>query len=135
MSDDANPYQSPAGEVPSLWRQVVNWFQAPSEKFEQGAPLIKEGIQFFVDPENQRALFAASPSAEVSQRKLDLVISEVKRVVPVLIEEYPGLRQFLGGREIYIRLIDTYDNGKPQSRDCLMSLGESAKLLKVDLDN
>jgi len=55
--------------------------------------------------------FAASPSADFSDERLDLVVSEAVRVIPMLLRDHWKIQQLLHGRQLVVRLIHSYSDG------------------------
>ncbi len=76
--------------------------------FANGDAIICDGVAFFIDPEDPSVAYAASPSAEHSERRMNLIVAEVIRVLPAFLTEYPELRPQLAGRKLSIRMIDNY---------------------------
>lgn len=117
MAETFNPYQPPRTEVPSWWSRFLAWLQRGSFAFLQGKPLILEGIQFYIDPQEPGVLYAASPAKKISDTTVQLVIAEVRRLTPELIQLHPSMHSLLHGRKICVRLINTYEDGKAQTAD------------------
>lgn len=80
--------------------------------FRRGDVSIIGGIAFYVDPKNTSLLFAASPSAVVTDERLDLVVSEAIRNLDNLLSPHRGLRRFLRGRTLAVRLTETYNDAR-----------------------
>lgn len=59
--------------------------------FADGDACICNGIAFFIDPNDPHVLYAASPSAEDSERRMNLIIAEVIRVLPNFLTDFPQL--------------------------------------------
>lgn len=91
---------------------IINLFgskrQIARRRFIQGYALIFEGIAFFVDPQNSSLLYAASPSEDESESRMNLIVSEVVRVLPTFVAEHSHLGSALVNRKLVIRMIRSY---------------------------
>jgi hypothetical protein len=114
LNELPNPYQSPTSfdQVETWWAKLRRYFRIrPAVRkvdFTQGDPIICCGIAFFIDPANATVAYAASPSAEVSEQRMNLVVSESLRALPLFLADHPELHACLRGRRLTIRLIDQY---------------------------
>ncbi|MEM6471890.1 MAG: hypothetical protein AAF802_20185 [Planctomycetota bacterium] len=110
-----NPYRPPvlAEETSQSWwekcKRLLN-LEDPSEgvRFRQGEGFIVNGIVFHVDRNDPQYLFAASPSAKSDNARMELVIEEAIRSVPMLIEDFPQVRGIIQNRFLAIQLLDDY---------------------------
>ena len=116
MPQNSNPYQSPQSIKPgeSWWnvftKRILFWWTIQEPGFQNGDALLYAGIVFFVDPQEPNVLFAATPSADSTQRRLNLVVSETVRVLPMFLAENPQIEPYLVGRQLKVRLIHDYQN-------------------------
>ena len=114
MTDELNPYQTPPSldEQPSWWSRVRSLFSGVQDTqtryFAGGDAIICDGISFFLDPDNPDVVYAASPSAEHTEKRLNLIVSEAIRVLPAFLDDYPELHSLLRGRKLTVRMIDSY---------------------------
>ncbi|MGB7325986.1 MAG: hypothetical protein WBD31_14020 [Rubripirellula sp.] len=120
MDQLPNPYQPPAliDETPSWWGRIRTLFRVgpkvvslvQTASFSKGDAIIYDGISFFVDPGDRKILFAASPSSDHSDQRMDLITAEVMRVLPGFLGEYPSLQRRLRGRKLMVRMIESYQS-------------------------
>lgn len=114
----SNPYlpPTPTPEVPhrlfAIGRLLRELPFVRTLAFRRGDVSIIGGIAFYVDPKNKSLLFAASPSAAVTDERLELVVSEAIRNLDDLLLPHRGLRRFLRGRTLAVRLTGTYDDAR-----------------------
>ncbi|MCC9603713.1 hypothetical protein LOC67_24450 [Stieleria sp. JC731] len=121
MTNEPNPYASPTlDEVDpgSIWKRLWKFFTGPPRdripNFAAGEAIIYEGISFFIDPDNPSELFAASPSVDHSQRRMNLIVAETLRLLPALLAEYPDFQGVMLGRKLRVRMIDSYQDSRCQ---------------------
>ena len=89
--------------------------------FAAGDAIICNGIAFFIDPGDPGVLYAASPSAEDSERRMNLIVAEVIRVLPNFLTDFPQLHPQLRGRKIAVRMISDYsDTHSPFRRQLVL---------------
>lgn len=77
-------------------------------EFSAGDAIICDGIAFFIDPKNTSVAYAASPSSDHSDQRMNLVVAEAIRVLPAFLTDYPDLHSQLGGRKLCVRMIGAY---------------------------
>ena len=113
MEPPPNPYESPkqVAQPVSLW----GWFwrllqSARPPNFSAGDPTVVEGVAFYIDPGNDSVLYAASPSYDQSERRMNLVVAEAIRVLPIFLAKDPRLSSLLADRKLCVRIIATYDD-------------------------
>lgn len=115
MDDAANPYLPPKGtdDRSGWWSRLRALFQRPetrSEKFARGELIVCNGIAFFIEPDDITIVYAASPSSDFSERRMNLIVSEVIRVLPLFLAEHPDLHPHLRGRRLTIGMfLEGYD--------------------------
>ena len=97
---------------PTWWTKLIAFFGFGSTerltKFLAGEMVVLEGIAFYVDPNEPKLLYAASPSSEVTQQRLNLVVSEAVRMLPYFLAEHPDFTDSLRDRTLAVRLISGY---------------------------
>ena len=71
--------------------------------------MICSGIAFYLDPSDSSVLCAASPSSVGTDQRLNLVVEEVKAILPVFLGENPKARSLVRGRVVSVRLIHSYE--------------------------
>ncbi|TWU37775.1 hypothetical protein Q31b_45640 [Novipirellula aureliae] len=86
MTDNANPYRPPNEIEPhqSWWSKLRGRFSSkgpivisrPAPNFAGGEAIICEGIAFFVNLEEPSRLYAASPSTDTSDQRMDFILAE-----------------------------------------------------------
>lgn len=114
LSDKPNPYQSPqpADARETWWAALTRLLHvAPATRtpvFAGGDAVICDGIAFFIDPEDESVAYAASPSVEHGERRMNLVVSETVRVLPLFLKDHPEVHEQLRGRQLVVRLVDDY---------------------------
>lgn len=119
-SQTQNPYQPPFDlNQPDGWwirfRRFIRKFRLAGEvDFLGGAAIICDGIAFYIDPDNPADLYAASPSADASQKRMELIIAESVRVVPLLLVDHPRLRGPISERRIVVRMISRYTDSQAE---------------------
>ncbi|MEL7496839.1 MAG: hypothetical protein AAFN77_04470 [Planctomycetota bacterium] len=82
--------------------------------FASGEGLLKNGILFFVEPEDSATLFAATPSSDTSPERIELIIEEVNTALSLFIAENSHLKGLLNRRHLVVRIINHYDDLTPQ---------------------
>ncbi|GAB5403925.1 MAG: hypothetical protein Aurels2KO_21560 [Aureliella sp.] len=111
---DPNPYRPSHSDDASLSiLDLIRYLFSSKEqrgraRFARGYVILFEGIAFFVDPQNPSVLYAASPSQDFSDKRMNLIIAEVARLAPEFMGAYPYLNSLLVGRSIVVRLIEKY---------------------------
>lgn len=113
MSDRPNPYASPRSiHVETWWERLLRLLgglHAPGPVvFADGGVLIHEGIAFFIDPANPLVAYAASPSTDQSDQRMNLIVSETIRVLPLFLADHPEVREHLRERKLTVRMIESY---------------------------
>tara|TARA_A100000171_G_scaffold35246_1_gene33766 strand:+ start:199 stop:555 length:357 start_codon:yes stop_codon:yes gene_type:complete len=81
-----------------------------ASRFSRGGLLIVDGIAFYLDPKDTSIAFAASPSTTHTNERMNLIVAEAIRVLPMLLAESPSLTQILRGRKLVVRMLDDYSN-------------------------
>lgn len=116
MSDKPNPYESPRSiHVETWWDRLRTLFggsHAPSRTFADGRALICEGIAFFIDPANPSVAYAASPSEDHSSDRMNLIVSETIRVLPMFLADHPEVHEHLRERKLTVRMVDSYADAR-----------------------
>lgn len=118
MTKSVNPYAPPSIDARST-RSFRSWLKAlvagfwripvtGSPDFANGEAIIVSGIAYFIDPSDNKTLFAGSPSEDRSDRRLAFVASEAIRYLPYLFEDRPDLIQDLSSRRLVVRIVDSY---------------------------
>ena len=79
-------------------------------RFSKGHEIIVEGIAFYLEPENPQMVFGASPSTTTTSNRIELVVSEVQRILPDFMSQHCDLRYHFQTRQLAIRLIDDYES-------------------------
>jgi hypothetical protein len=116
MTDVPNPYQPPASidERESFWSWIRALFRSPhlrSRDFAKGDPIICAGIAFFIDLEDSTIAYAASPSSDFSEQRMNLIVSEAIRVLPLFLADHPELHAHLRGRNLTVGMFcNDYDH-------------------------
>lgn len=73
-----------------------------------------EGVSFFIDPDDQQRFYAALPSSVTSQTRMNAIVAEAIRVLPIFLVEYPELQEIAGGRRLVVRMIARYVDTQAQ---------------------
>jgi hypothetical protein len=81
---------------------------SPSAVFADGQAFVCEGIAFFIDPANPLVAYAASPSTDHSSLRMNLIVSEAVRVLPLFLADHPEVREPLRGRKLIVRMVNSY---------------------------
>ncbi|WP_417737355.1 hypothetical protein [Rosistilla oblonga] len=111
-----NPYQPPRPVVPAdsrLSRFVKFLRRFPwttSSRLLGGGLVIIDGIAFYLDPSDSSVVFAASPSATNTNERMNLIVAEAVRVLPILLAESSSLTRILRGRKMVVRMLDDYSS-------------------------
>ncbi|UUO05079.1 hypothetical protein M4951_17015 [Blastopirellula sp. J2-11] len=112
MTETPNPYQSPLETEyhETWWSKLRRLFTSPIARptFERGGKILAEGIAFYLDMDDSARLYAASPSTVHTDARLNLVVSEAIRLLPLFLSDNPTLQAYVRGRKLTVRLIDTY---------------------------
>ena len=119
MKQTPSPYEAPSESRPyqTWWSKLLSFFRTGNPfgehlgviKFLDGNIFIFEGIGFFVDPEDPKMVYAASPSQELTNQRVNLVVSEAVRLLPLLLANAPpSLIPHLKGRKLAVRLVEDY---------------------------
>jgi hypothetical protein len=118
-----NPYETPRplDELHSSWwdrlRRIVlspkqtrysNWEEATLLEFLRGRPIVFEGAAFLVDPSDHSTLHAAIALRENEPSLIDRCTSEVQRLLPAFVDQFPDLKKSISQRGLLVRFIDTY---------------------------
>ena len=110
------PYQSPnsVNEHESWWPKLLRLFTVPAAtpelSFADGGKVMADGIAFYLDLADTGRLYAASPSSVHTDERLNLVVAEAIRVLPLLLRDNPDLQPHVHGRKLIVRLIGMYDD-------------------------
>lgn len=118
MNETPNPYQSPVAvdRYQSWWTKLRGLLGPNSSThasaFSSGDAIICCGIAYSIDPDNSSFLYASSPSAETSQERMNLIIAETIRVLPIFLADYPELHPLIRGRKLAVRMTKSYSNAK-----------------------
>jgi hypothetical protein len=113
MTESQNPYQSPNAIefVPRWWLKLRKMFEpSPLKLFLRGRAIICEGIAFSLDPKSRRVFYAASPSINHSDERMDLIVEEALRILPVFVNEYPELRAGVLSCNLCVQMIHGYND-------------------------
>lgn len=118
VPDTSNPYQSP----PAVDRQETWWTKLrgvlrldPSTRktdFPGGDAIICCGIAYFINLKLPSVLYASSPSSDLSQERMNLVVAESIRVLPIFLAEHPELHPLIRGRRLTVQITNSYSNVK-----------------------
>lgn len=118
VTDTPNPYQSP----PAVDRHETWWtklrgvlrFESPTRTpaFPSGDAIICCGIAYFIDPELPSVLYASSPSSELGQERMNLVVAESIRFLPIFLAEHPELHPLIRGRKLTVQIASSYSSIK-----------------------
>ncbi len=122
-----NPYLPPSSpeDSRSLIDVIVDLFTTDRHRklrrFLRGHAILFHGISFFIDPENDSFLYAASPSEDKSDQRMNLVVAEVVRVLPEFVSSNSYLDKVLVNRKVVVRMIHSYyDNQKQFDRETIL---------------
>lgn len=144
MTDIQNPYEPPAwtDERETWWSRIRAFFRRPdvrSQGFANGDPIICEGIAFFITPEDPTTAYAGSPSTDISEQRMNLIVSEAIRTLPLFLAEHPDLHEYLRGRRLSVGILcNDYDkqpvfrHAKPLNWDILNALLSAAESDELD---
>lgn len=129
MNDDSNPYRPPeAGDESWSWLSLLAGLigtekQGARRQFARGEMIIFEGIAFFVDPSDDSLLYAASPSAETSDVRMNLIVAEIVRLVPQFAASHEYLQAILLNRKVAVCMVNSYgDKHAEFVREVLLDL-------------
>jgi len=110
-----NPYRSPfpVDAEPSWWSRILGRHRAQRAirrpNFFAGESIIHRGIAFWIDPGDSNTLFAGSPSSDLRDRRMNLVVAETIRVLPEFLFVYPEINETLVGRQLCVGLLNEYE--------------------------
>ncbi|TWT76753.1 hypothetical protein CA13_72510 [Planctomycetes bacterium CA13] len=116
MTENQNPYQPPNDVDPyeNWWSKLRKHFQhapvKPPPNFAEGHAIICDGLAFFIDPDDASVLYAASPSVNTSDERMDLIVREAVRVLPIFLADYPAVLPIILGRKLIVRMIRRYQD-------------------------
>jgi hypothetical protein len=88
----------------------VTSFPTLEPQFHNGDALLCEGIAFFIDLNDSETLYAASPSSLATKERMDLIVNEALRILPVFLVEHRSTRDALKQRRLVVRMITTYSD-------------------------
>jgi hypothetical protein len=114
MTESPNPYQSPAALDPvegwwSRFRKRLRPVPVRREpQFERGEALLCYGVAYLIELNDPSTLHAALPSSEATQQRMEQLVAEAVRVLPLFLATHPKLQPFLRGRRLCVRMIETY---------------------------
>jgi len=114
LSITPNPYQSPATVDPpeTWWSRLRKMLRsAPHVRkidFASGDAIICDGIAYYINPNDTFLAYAASPSSDFSDKRMNLIVTEAIRVLPYFLADYPDLHTQLRGRKLCVRMISEY---------------------------
>lgn len=115
---DHNPYQPPATVLhsPSRLSRIARLLRCfpwtASSRLLSGELVIFDGIAFYLDPDDSSAIFAASPSATNTTERMNLIVAESIRALPLFLAESSRLTRILRGRKLIVRMLDAYSSSK-----------------------
>tara|TARA_A100000171_G_scaffold44516_1_gene47418 strand:- start:332 stop:643 length:312 start_codon:yes stop_codon:yes gene_type:complete len=75
-----------------------------------GELVIIDGIAFYLDPDDLSVVFAASPSATNTTERMNLIVAESIRVLPLFLAESSSLTRILRGRKLIVRMLGDYSS-------------------------
>lgn len=78
-------------------------------RFQQGDLFIVEGVAFYIDANDPTTLYAASPSETDSTERMNLIVTEAIRVLPLFLAKHPHLHRLVRGRKLKVRMIASYE--------------------------
>ncbi|EMI56270.1 hypothetical protein RSSM_02289 [Rhodopirellula sallentina SM41] len=81
---------------------------ARSPDFAKGEAIICGGIAFFIDPNDDKTLYAGSPSSDHSDARFALVAREAVRYLPVFLAEDKHPVPHIDDRRLVVRITDDY---------------------------
>jgi hypothetical protein len=111
-----NPYQPPPPtDLHESWWQKLKRQLSPkprplSSRFADDSVTLHYGVAFIVDHDDPDRLHAALPSSEATEQRMRRNVDEVLRVLPDFIAENPNLHALLRGRNLVVRMIQTYED-------------------------
>ncbi|MCO8125170.1 hypothetical protein NHH03_25765 [Stieleria sp. TO1_6] len=114
MNETPNPYQAPTSIQPeaSWWEKLRQRFftgRLPHvPNFLGGDAILFEGIAYFIDPNEPAVIYAASPSTDQSDQRMQLICAEAICLLPAFVGDYPELQSTIHGRKLTVRMIDRY---------------------------
>ena len=81
-----------------MWR-LAGSSVTRTQLFAQGRATICEGIAFHLDPQDAHKAYAVSPSSDISDERLNVIVEEVVRIFPKFLAENPDLEPLLRVRQ------------------------------------
>ncbi len=111
-----NPYQPPATVAAthsrlSRFARFLRCFPwTTTSRLISGELVIIDGIAFYLDPDDASVVFAASPSATNTTERMNLIVAESIRVLPLFLAESSSLTRVLRGRRLIVRMLGDYSN-------------------------
>ena len=114
MSDSVNPYVPPnsADSHQSWWSRIKGIFKGRALvnqiDFSKGDAIICGGVAYFVDPNDDKTLFAGSPSTVHSDERLALIAREALRYLPDFLLLHGDSLPDVGNRRLVVRIMNDY---------------------------
>ncbi|MEL6109431.1 MAG: hypothetical protein AAFU85_25770 [Planctomycetota bacterium] len=114
MTDRVNPYSPPNSADPhqSWWSRIKAIFKgrpfATRIEFSKGGSIICGGIAFFVDPYDEKTLYAGSPSTDRSDQRFALIAREALRYLPDLLSLHGESIPAVDHRRLVVRIVNDY---------------------------
>ncbi|MCR9210141.1 MULTISPECIES: hypothetical protein [Rhodopirellula] len=111
-----NPYQPPATVAAphsrlSRFARFLRCFPwTTTSRLISGELVIIDGIAFYLDPDDLSVVFAASPSATNTTERMNLIVAESIRVLPLFLAESSSLTRILRGRKLIVRMLGDYSS-------------------------
>lgn len=111
-----NPYQPPATVAAphdrlSRFARFLRCFPwTTTSRLISGELVIIDGIAFYLDPDDSSVVFAASPSATNTTERMNLIVAESIRVLPLFLAESSSLTRILRGRKLIVRMLGDYSS-------------------------
>lgn len=114
-SEERNPYRAPEGMPPPIgwWARCKAFFRllmcnrAPI--FADGGTVVIDGIAFFIRAEEPNILYGASPSNDLGDERMKLIVLEAMGAVPDFVREVAFDRHLLKDRKLTVRMVENYE--------------------------
>lgn len=114
LSINCNLYQPPATvDPPETWWSRLHKIlrsvpHVRKRDFASGDSIICDGIAYSINRDDTSLDYAASPSSDFSDKRMNLIVAEAIRVLPYFLANYPDLHTQLWGRKLCVRMISEY---------------------------
>jgi hypothetical protein len=114
MTETPNPYQSPAavdaieGWWSRFWKRLRPVPARREPQFEKGEALLCYGVAYLIELNDPSTLHAALPSSEATQERMERLVAEAVRVLPLFLATHPKVHPLLRGRRLCVRMIEIY---------------------------